>query len=285
MKVLITGANGFLGRGIVKKAIDEGNEVIATDFVLDGIDCRAHKISSNIFEIDDPYITFNKPDVLIHLAWQNGFVHNSINHIDDISKHFRFIEKLMSSGIKNINILGTMHEIGFHEGEINEFTCCNPSNLYGISKNALRQAVFIKSKEHDVKIKWLRGFYIIGNSPVGESIFSKIIRANLEGKKTFPFTDGSKKYDFLEYDKFCYAVVACSIQNNISEIINISSGKPTKIGTVIEEFIRKNGLDISLQYGAYPDRNYDSSTIWGNNSRLEEILMKYEVWKNENITN
>lgn len=35
MKILITGANGYLGQGIVKAIIETGNEVIATDFKLD----------------------------------------------------------------------------------------------------------------------------------------------------------------------------------------------------------------------------------------------------------
>ncbi|WP_307959379.1 NAD-dependent epimerase/dehydratase family protein [Streptococcus uberis] len=43
MKVLVTGANGFLGLGIVEKLLDSGIEVVATDFKIDLVDNRAKK--------------------------------------------------------------------------------------------------------------------------------------------------------------------------------------------------------------------------------------------------
>ena len=39
-----------------------------------------------------------------------------------------------------------------------------------------------------------------------------------------------------------------------------------------EKFIRERGLDITLCYGAYPDRVYDSPAIWGDNAKIRRIL-------------
>ena len=75
MRILVTGANGYLGQGIVKCLLDKGNEVIATDISIDNIDNKAEKIPCDIFTLNDPYNYFGKPDVLLHLAWRNGFVH------------------------------------------------------------------------------------------------------------------------------------------------------------------------------------------------------------------
>ena len=47
--VLVTGANGYIGRHVVKALLDMGNRVIADDLVLDNIDDRAEKISVPIF--------------------------------------------------------------------------------------------------------------------------------------------------------------------------------------------------------------------------------------------
>ena len=44
MKILVTGANGYLGTGVVKELLDRGQEVIATDFSMDHVDDRAQKI-------------------------------------------------------------------------------------------------------------------------------------------------------------------------------------------------------------------------------------------------
>lgn len=157
MKILVTGANRYLGQGVIKQLLDYGFEVIATDFKDEYIDTRAKIICSNIFTLENPYEYFNKPDVLLHMAWRDGFVHNSINHINDFPLHYNFISKLIDSGIKHVFVIGSMHEVGFFEGSINENTPTNPQSLYGISKNALRRAVELKCN-NDVILQWLRGF-------------------------------------------------------------------------------------------------------------------------------
>ena len=55
MKVCITGANGYLGQGIVKAILSNGHEVIAVDFKTDHVDERAERINCNLFEIENPY--------------------------------------------------------------------------------------------------------------------------------------------------------------------------------------------------------------------------------------
>ena len=183
MKVLVTGANGYMGTGIVKQLLDDGIEVIATDFKLDKVDNRAVKIEEDIFQDDNPFDNLGKPDVLLHLAWRDGFKHNSINHINDFPHHYAFIKKFIDSKIKKICCMGSMHEIGFYEGSINENTPTNPQSLYGISKNALRQAIEVDTKENDILFQWIRGFYIVGNAESGCSIFSKLAQAASEGKE------------------------------------------------------------------------------------------------------
>jgi len=136
MKILVTGANGYLGQGIVKQILDNGHEVIATDFNVDYVDDRAKKISCNLFDINNPYDYFDKPDVLLHLAWRDGFVHYSDKHIDELPKHYSFVNSMVCSGVNKVTVMGSMHEIGFFEGSINEDTPCQPTTPYGISKNA-----------------------------------------------------------------------------------------------------------------------------------------------------
>ena len=43
MKILVTGANGYIGQGVVKSLLDRGVTVVATDFILDNVDDRAIK--------------------------------------------------------------------------------------------------------------------------------------------------------------------------------------------------------------------------------------------------
>lgn len=90
MKVLVTGANGHLEHGIVKAILDRRMEVVATDFAKTRVDERAIRIDCNLFEVENPYVYFGKPDILLHLVWRDGFVHHSEAHIGDLQKHYSF---------------------------------------------------------------------------------------------------------------------------------------------------------------------------------------------------
>ena len=272
MKILVTGANGYLGQGIVRNLIDMGNHVIATDFKTDKIDKRARVIEENIFEIENPYEFFEKPDILLHLAWRDGFMHYSDNHIIDFPKHYLFIKSFAEKKCKQIAVMGTMHEIGFFEGSINENTPCKPTTPYGIAKNALRDLTKMLCKQNNIIFQWLRGFYIVGNTKGGSSIFSKIILSVENNEKTFPFTLGQNQYDFIDYEDFCNKVSKVICQKREQGIINVCSGRPEKLADRVERFIKENNFDIKLQYGTFPDRPYDSKAIWGDSSKIEKIM-------------
>lgn len=272
MKILVTGANGYIGQGIVKLILENGHEVIATDFKVDNIDERATKFECDLFEIKNPYDYFLEPDCVLHLAWRDGFRHYSNAHIDDLPKHYKFIKDLCESGIKKISVMGSMHEIGFFEGSINQDTPCNPTTPYGISKNALRELSHMLCVQKNLNFQWIRGFYIVGNSKYGSSIFSKITSDEEAGQTDFPFTTGQNQYDFIDYDIFCEQVAAIVCQNEINGIINACSGRPEKLADRVERFIEENGYNIKLQYGAFPDREYDSKAIWGDCSKINKIM-------------
>lgn len=277
MKILVTGANGYLGQGIVKELLDNGYEVLATDLTTQFVDKRAKHINCNLFMIDNPYEYFGYPDILLHLAWKDGFIHYSESHICDLPKHYMFIKKMVDAGITKVSVMGSMHEVGFFEGSINENTPCHPLSLYGIGKDALRNAVGVITRGKETIWQWLRGYYIVGNSEFGSSIFSKITQAVKEGQKEFPFTMGENQFDFIDYSDFCKQVAVAVVQDQINGIINVCSGKPEKLADRVERFIQENDYPIKLKYGVFPDRPYDSKAVWGDASKIQMIL------KNSNI--
>ena len=169
-----------------------------------------------------------------------------------------------------------MHEVGFYEGSINENTPCHPMSLYGISKNALRSCVEMLCHDKNTIWQWLRGYYIVGNSQYGSSIFSKITAAANEGKTEFPFTMGLNQFDFIDYEDFCRQIAATVLQDDVNGIIEICSGRPEKLADRVERFIKDNGYNIRLQYGKFPDRPYDSKAVWGDSKKIEQI-MKGEI--------
>lgn len=133
-------------------------------------------------------------------------------------------------------------------------------------------------QKNNVIFQWLRGYYIVGNSKFGSSIFSKITVAVEEGRAEFPFTTGQNQYDFIDYEQFAEQVASAITQDEINGIINICSGYPEKLADRVERFIKENGYHIQLKYGAFPDRPYDSKAIWGDGTKIENILNKQKAY-------
>ena len=272
-KVLITGAGGYIGRHVVKEFLERGYEVVANDLKFDDIDTRAELSNVMIFdEAEELYEKLGSPDILVHLAWKNGFVHNSETHMLDLSSHFNFLKKMMDSGVKMLSVMGSMHEVGYWEGKITEETPCNPLSMYGIAKNSLRQAIFQYGKNKNITIHWLRGFYICGDDERGSSIFAKLLQAEKEQKEEFPFTSGKNKYDFIDLNVLAKQIVAATLDKNYPGIINVCSGVPVSLAEKVEAFIKSNKLKIRLKYGAFPDREYDSPEIWGDATVINKIM-------------
>jgi len=277
MKVLVTGAAGYIGRHVVDTLLSYGHEVVAADLVSDGVNENAVFSNENIFSGEkDLFGKLGSPDLCVHLAWQDGFSHNATTHIDKLALHYHFLCDLIDAGCKRIAVMGTMHEVGFWEGKIDENTTCNPLSLYGIAKNSLRQALLLYAQNKEVNIYWLRAYYILGDDQKNHSIFTKILQAAEEGKKEFPFTTGQAKYDFISVDELARQIVLASTQDEYTGIINVCSGNPVSLADRVEGFIKEKGLNIRLVYGAFPDRPYDSKIVYGDNTIIQKILEKAE---------
>lgn len=276
-KVLITGANGYIGRHVVTAALNKGMTVLAADFDFDEVDDRVIQVTHSIFSDDDDlFEKLGSPDVIIHLAWRNGFVHNSETHIEDLANHYHFLQRMVDNGVKQIAVMGTMHEIGYHEGAIDEQTPTNPQSLYGIAKNALRDILFNITQNTETVVQWLRAYYIVGDDARGSSIFAKLVQAEHEGKETFPFTTGKNKFDFINIDVLAKQIVTTTSQDEFSGIINVATGLPETLASRVERFITDNDFKIKLTYGAFPDRPYDSPGTWADVTTINKIMEKYD---------
>ena len=273
MKILITGAGGYIGRHIVKVCLDYGHEVLVSDFSYKGIDERAVRVDEPIFAGEkNIYDKLNRPDVLIHMAWRDGFVHNSEAHMKDLSAHVTFLQNMIDGGLKYLTVMGSMHEVGYWEGAIDENTPCHPMSMYGISKNALRQALMLYVKGKDVNLHWLRAYYIYGDDARGSSIFAKLYQAVEDGKTEFPFTTGQNKYDFIHVDQLAEQIMWASIQSEYNGIINVCTGNPMSLADKVESYIKEHNMNIKLKYGAFPDRPYDSPGTWGDATKINAIM-------------
>ncbi len=67
-------------------------------------------------------------------------------------------------------------------------------------------------------------------------------------------------------------IVAASVQDEINGIINVCTGKPMSLAERVEQFLKDKNYKIRLNYGAFPDRPYDSPGTWGDPAKINKIL-------------
>lgn len=223
------------------------NRIAVTDHRFLGIDLDILANANN----PDIFKHLHEPDVCIHLAWEDGFSHQSIRHINSLSAHYAFLTNIIESGCRNISVIGSMHEVGYYEGEITENTPCAPLSAYGVAKNSLRQLMEIYVGDRAVSFKWLRAFYIFGDDENSRSIFSKILKLEKEGVTTFPFTDGKSKYDFVDVEVLAKQISLASVQDDITGIINVCSGKPISQAELWSNWVKTN--PEAANYAEKPD--------------------------------
>lgn len=280
-KILITGANGYIGSHIVatilRQKIDV--EIITTDLNNANIDKKAKFISYDILnnaKSKSLYADLCCPDVVLHLAWRDGFNHNSTSHIEDLSGHFCFLKNLIDSGCNHIAIAGSFREYGSCNGKVSENHLCVSNNNYSLAKCTLHQAISQYIEDRDVCLQYLRFFTPYGDDELNNSILSKILKWEKEGRESFPFTDGKEQYDYIHIDDLSKQVIATILQTKISGNINICSGKPTMLKEIVEEFVKKKKLKIHPEYGAFVRRGYDSTVIYGDNEKIKKNLGAYD---------
>lgn len=270
--IIVTGAGGYIGPHVVSALLDAGYAVTAvlrpgSDASLDP---RADVVRADILAPDFDIHALGSADGLIHLAWKDGFAHNSPAHMEQLSAHYRFLTSAAASGVARIVALGTMHEVGYWEGPIDESTPTKPLTQYGIAKDALRLSVPLAIDEA-ISFAWVRCYYIYGDDRRNRSIFTRLLEADDEGRTIFPFTSGRNLYDFIRVDELGRQIAAVYRSDAVG-VINCASGAPVSLAEKVEEFIAENRLNVALEYGAFPDRPYDSPGVWADATRIREIL-------------
>ena len=122
MNIAITGATGFLGRNVLELLERTGNHniVLALRDLTAPIEIN-HQTTSKVFldlkgDVSDAFNKLGRPDLLIHLAWDNLTDYMSKDHIEvTLPKHFRFLENMITGGIKSVFVAGTCLEYGMQK--------------------------------------------------------------------------------------------------------------------------------------------------------------------------
>lgn len=280
MKVLVTGATGFIGNYVIAELLKRNISVIATStnhaiasekWWYPYVTYVEHKIVANSTE--NLFKKFQQPDLVIHLAWGALSNFKSEEHITEVlPAHFDFLKNLIEHGLKDLTCIGTCLEYGMREGELKEDMPCEPHIAYPIAKDKLRKQIEDLKTKYPISVKWVRLFYMYGYGQTPKSILPLLDKAIDNQETEFNMSLGEQIRDYLSVNEVSENIVIFAIQQEIDGIINCCSNKPISIKQLVTDHLKKKNKNIKLNLGYYPYTDYEPMSFWGNNDKQQKII-------------
>lgn len=281
MKILVTGAGGFIANYLIEILLGKGIEVVATSLNPQKVEKKrwfekVRYIPFNLLNSEeeiDFFKYFDSPDKVIHLAWQGLPDYKNSNHTDVyLPSHYNFLHNLILNGVKDLTVAGTCLEYGMKEGELSEEDYCEPSNAYADAKLNLFKSLQLLQYTNSFLLKWPRIFYLYGLGQHPNSLYSLMNKAVINNESEFKMSMGDQTRDFLPVELAAEYISEISLNSEFNGVVNCCSGKPVKVVDFVEEFFKEKEYNIKLNKGFYPYPDYEPKHFWGNNSLLKQIL-------------
>ena len=278
MKVLVTGATGFVGRHLVAALLARGCQVRAV--------ARNAETAANLpwikdvefiaADIHDPALDVAALsegfDALAHLAWPGLPNYRALFHFEhNLMADYRFIKAAVSAGIGQVLVTGTCFEYGLQSGPLSEDTAPQPSNPYGLAKNTLRLFLENLQAEQPFTLQWARLFYLHGAGQNPNSLLAALDRAIDAGDATFNMSAGEQLRDYLAIDTAADYLAAVLQQRQFNGVFNCASGQPISVRALVEQRVRERGATIQLNLGHYPYPTHEPLAFWGVAERLQQL--------------
>jgi len=281
-KILVTGANGFIGTHVLEQGIrlfpDCDWEATSAHAEKAGSRSWFGKVSSftewnyhHASEKPFPF-HFSPQDILIHAAWAFLPFFKKEEHLSvELPAQKKFLSLCVQSGLKHLVVLGTCYEYGMQEGCMEEdVTLAKPIMAYPQAKLALYE--WLCREYPEIRLVWLRLFYMYGKGQSEKSLIPQLEKAIREKKEFFEMSPGDQIRDYLPVEEMAQLIVKVSLNDHAKGIYNICSGKPIRIIDLVKEYLRKKNVSMKLKTGVYPYPDYEPFAFWGSRKKLDKIL-------------
>ncbi len=274
-KIHLIGSNGFIGKNLVKN-------YPKNNFILWS---HSKNTNTNYFDLlnEESWKDLIKqmPKVVVLLSWPGLPNYNDSFHVRrNLPACIRLFEILKKNGLKKIVITGTCYEYGLSNGSVNEEYITNPINQYAIAKDTFRKAIFCMSKNSNIKICWLRIFYVYGEDQNKNAIYPSLINSIRSGN-TFNISSGRQIRDFVSINQITEYLNLLINKKNIHGIFNGGSGDPISIIEFVENIIKRKDSNIKVNRNFYPDRDDEPLAFWADMKKMQNILNNYKLIDNK----
>jgi nucleoside-diphosphate-sugar epimerase len=288
LKILVTGAAGFIGSHLSEKLDDLGHEVQGLDNFsdyyskdlknLNANQLKQRGINISTLDLAKDYLDtlFNDIDFVYHFAAQPGIssqVSFDTYYRNNIQATYRLLQAAKASNrLKGFINIATSSVYGL-DATGDESTEPKPTSYYGVTKLAAEQLVLASNRDEDFPACSLRLFSVYGPRERPEKLYPKLISSILEHKDLTLF-EGSEKHlrSYTYIDDIINGLIAPL--NNfdlcLGEIFNIGTDEAITTGDgikIIEEIVGEK-----VRITKVPKRSGDQLRTHANIDKARRIL-------------
>lgn len=295
-RVLVTGGTGFIGRNVVDELIRRGYEVhslVYPPFAPEKEGLVQYEMNLLDNKQLEEFFNLHSFENLIHLAWYVG----PKCHIHDLNLDWtiatlNLLKLFKESGGKKFLGAGTISEYEYKYGYlVEEQTPTDPQTLYGNTKNAIFNIAKVYCKQNNIEFKWPRIFNLYGPAEKPQRLMPSVINSCLKGEDV-KVSDCLKFQDYLHVEDTARGIVDV-FEADIQGAVNICSGKPMQLRTIVEKIAQLTNFKGNILWGAIPAA-FGDDLVAGNNEKLkstgwtqkysldEGLKMTIEWWKDYN---
>ena len=238
MRILVTGATGFIGSAFARLALTHGHKVAGMMLPTETppahvpVSDRMHWLKGTLAELPWREIEKFQPEVCVHFAWiaTPGVYLESPENEDYLRWSFDLVHRLRGIGTNHIVGVGTCIEYKITDAPLNEDkTPVDPTTLYSRCKNALRETLDAEARRDGYSFCWGRVFYPYGVGEHPARLCSALIQKLSRGEKLVLKTPYSTK-DYI-YIEDLAAAILLTVEKKFTGTINWGTG----IGVSVRE--------------------------------------------------
>jgi UDP-glucuronate 4-epimerase len=307
MKILITGAAGFIGMHTVQKMASLGHQVIGLDNInsyyetdlkyarLDVLGINREELEYNkivnggnniqfvLLDIQDAgnlnsLFAIQKFDIVIHLAAQAGVRYSITNPRDYIDSNiigfYNILEACRIFPLQHLvfasssSVYGNADVVPFSENQNTDF----PVSFYAATKKSNEVMAHSYSELYKMKITGLRFFTVYGpwgRPDMAPTLFAK---AGMEGKPIKVFNEGNQSRDFTYIDDIVQGIQIVAKNPSLKKnfrILNIGNGNPVNLMSFIK--LLEMNLNKPFQYQMMPAQDGDVQSTFADVSKIQKL--------------
>jgi CDP-paratose synthetase len=256
LKVLVTGATGFVGKHLLGALLEDGHEV--TGLHRRAAKCQAMKVLEGTGAVwkhidqTDTLFLQEQFDCVVHLATSYGRNQSDAEvNRSNVDLPLALLERYASSG-------GTLFlnaDSYYCKGGV-EYPALR---AYSKSKNVFRQLGLNAIQDTSCRFLTVRFEHIYGPQDSEEKFVSFLLRQFLQNVDQVELTNCEQVRDFIFVTDVCEALTA--LMKNYTKLpteveeVQVGTGQATRLVDFIETLAEKTGTKTKRVYGAITQRD------------------------------